>query len=105
MPASNPLGPAVIVDPFSSGMFYASAFKEVGVPVVTVLSREELPAVYIPTFHPEEYQEVIKFTGDHKPVVERLIALQPRCILPGAETGVELADELAAQVIPRMFRI
>lgn len=105
MPDSNPLGPAVIVDPFSSGMFYASAFKEAGVPVVTVLSREELPAVYIPTFHPEEYQEVIKFTGDHKPVVERLIALRPRCILPGAETGVELADELAAQVIPDVANV
>ncbi|HEY2498376.1 MAG TPA: ATP-grasp domain-containing protein [Candidatus Angelobacter sp.] len=105
MPASNPLGPAVIVDPFSSGMFYASAFKEAGVPVVTVLSREELPAVYLPTFHPEEYQEVLKFTGVHQPVVQRLLELRPRCILPGAETGVELADELAAQVTPDVANV
>jgi len=48
---------------------------------------------------------VLLFTGDHKPVVKRLLELQPRCILPGAETGVELADELAAQVTPDVANI
>ena len=105
MPRSNPDGPAVVVDPFSSGGFYAPAFKEAGVPVVTVLSRQEVHPVYLPSFHPEDFQEVIRFTGDLGPVVRRLLQLQPRCILPGTEVGVELADQLAAQVIPDVANV
>src|SRR5580765_2783967 len=105
MPRSNPNGPAVVVDPFSSGVFYAPAFKEADVPVVTVLSRQEVPAVYLPSFHPEDFQEVIQFTGDHEPVIRRLLQLQPRCILPGTEVGVELADQLAAQVTPDVANV
>ena len=105
MPASSPDRPAVIVDPFSSGTFYASAFKEAGVPVVTVLSRREILPVYLPSFHPEDFQEVIHFIDDHEPVVRRLRELQPRCILPGTEVGVELADQLAALVIPDVANV
>lgn len=105
MQVANPLGPAVIVDPFSSGMFYAPAFKAAGVPAVAVLSRKDLPAVYVPTFHPGDFEEVIEFTGDYRPVVRRLAELRPRCFLPGADTGVELADQLAAQVAPNVANI
>src|SRR5438552_8827728 len=105
MPASSPDRPAVIVDPFSSGTFYASAFKEAGVPVVTVLARREILPVYLPSFHPEDFQEVIHFIDDHEPVVRRLRELQPRCILPGTEVGVELADQLAALVIPDVANV
>lgn len=105
MPLSNTDGPAVIVDPFSSGMFYAPAFKEAGVPIVAVLSRQEILPVYLPSFHPEDFQEVIHFSGDHEPVVRRLLQLKPRCILPGTEVGVELADQLAAQVTPDVANV
>jgi biotin carboxylase len=102
MTSSSQNGPAVIVDPFSSGGFYAPAFKQAGVPVIAVLSRPEPPAVYLPSFHPEDFPEVIRFAGDHEPVVRRLRQLAPRCVLPGADSGVELADELAAQVTPEV---
>jgi len=104
-PFSNSNGPAVIVDPFSSGGLYARAFKEAGVSVAAVLSRPKPPDVYLPSFHPEDFGEVILFTGDIEPVVKRLAELSPRCILPGTETGVELADELAARLTPHMANV
>ncbi|MEU5219193.1 ATP-grasp domain-containing protein [Streptomyces sp. NPDC020807] len=98
MTLSNPTGPAVIVDPFSSGGMYAPAFKEAGVPVVAVLSGPDMPEVYRASFHPEDFPEVIVFDGDLDAVTARLRELAPRCVLPGAESGVELADLLAERV-------
>ncbi len=95
---SDPHGPAVIVDPYSSGGMLAPAFTAAGVPVVAVLSRPEVPPVYRPSYHPEDFPEVLAFDGDLAPVLRRLRELRPRCVLPGADPGVELADALAAQV-------
>jgi hypothetical protein len=94
----DPHGPAVIVDPYSSGGMLAPAFTAAGVPVVAVLSRPEVPPVYRPSYHPEDFPEVLAFDGDLGPVLRRLRELRPRCVLPGADPGVELADVLAAQV-------
>ncbi|MFE0699536.1 ATP-grasp domain-containing protein [Streptomyces sp. NPDC058872] len=91
-------GPVVIVDPFSSGGMYAAAFKDAGVPVVAVLSGPDMPEVYRASFHPEDFPELIVFDGDLDAVVSRLRRLSPRCVLPGAESGVELADLLAEQI-------
>ncbi|HET8641428.1 MAG TPA: ATP-grasp domain-containing protein [Pseudonocardiaceae bacterium] len=99
MTCSNPAGPAVIVDPYSSGVFYAPTFKEAGVPVVAVISRPEVPAVYRASYRPQDFPEVIPYDGELAPVVDRLRELAPRCVLPGTETGVELADRLAAAVV------
>jgi biotin carboxylase len=98
-------GPAVIVDPFSSGGMYAPAFLAASVPVVAVLSRPTPPPVYAPSFHPEDFSEVIAYEGDLDDVVRRVGALAPRCVLPGADSGVELADALAARVTPALANV
>lgn len=98
MTRANPDGPAVIVDPFSSGGMYAPAFREAGVPVAAVLSSPDMPEVYRASFHPEDFPEVITFDGDLDALTARLRDLGPRCVLPGAESGVELADLLAERV-------
>lgn len=98
MTLSNPDGPAVIVDPFSSGGLYAPAFTAAGVPVVAVSSRPDVLPTYLPSYHPEDFPEIVVYDGDLDPVVRRLRELRPRCILPGADSGVELADQLAAAV-------
>jgi biotin carboxylase len=99
-PPLNPKGPVIIVDPYSSGVLYAPAFTGAGVPVVAVASRRDIPEVYAASYHPEDFSEIIHFEGDYEPVVRRLRELAPRCVLPGTETGVELADILAAEVVP-----
>src|SRR4051794_21734726 len=98
--AADAARPAVIVDPYSSGMFFAPAFREAGVPSVAVLSRPEVMEVYAPSWHPEDFTEIIRYDGDLRPVLARLRELSPRCVVAGADPGVELADLLAAQVLP-----
>lgn len=100
MPRSNPNGPAVIVDPYSSGALFAPAFAAAGVPVVAVVSSPAPPAVYAASYRPEHFETILTATGGLEPLVERLRALRPRCVLPGCESGVELADVLAPRVVP-----
>ncbi|MFF4698254.1 ATP-grasp domain-containing protein [Streptomyces chattanoogensis] len=102
----NPSGsPAVIVDPFSSGGLYAPAFRTAGVPTVAVVSYPEIPPAYAGSFRPEDYDTILSWDGDEAALVERLRALRPRCVLPGAEIGVELADRLAARVVPEVANV
>ncbi|GAA3060113.1 hypothetical protein [Actinokineospora globicatena] len=89
--------PAVIVDPYTSGALFAPAFHEAGVPVVALLSSPEPPEVYAASFRPEDYAGVIVHSGDTE---RRLRELDPVCVLPGCESGVELADVLTAAVFP-----
>jgi biotin carboxylase len=91
---------AVIVDPFSSGAEYAAAFAEFGVTAVAVHSRPEPPAVYIPSYRPGDFSEIYYHEGNPDSLAARLDALQPLCVLPGADSGVELADLLAARLTP-----
>jgi len=99
MRRSDPDGPAVIVDPYSSGALFAPAFADAGVPVVAVVSSPEPPDVYAASYRPEHFTTILTATEDLGPLVEKLRALRPRCVLPGCESGVELADALAPQVV------
>lgn len=89
---------AVIVDPYSSGAFYAPAFREAGIEPVAVLSGPGPLDVYASAYRPRDFGEIIRFEGDPAPIVARLRALDPVCILSGCESGVELTDLLAPQV-------
>lgn len=96
----DPAGPAVIVDPYSSGAMYAPTLTAAGAPVVAVLSAPEPPEVYASTYRPQDFPEIIAVTGDPGRAVARLRELRPRCVLPGTESGVELADAIAPLVVP-----
>ncbi|MEN3794654.1 ATP-grasp domain-containing protein [Fulvimarina sp. MAC3] len=99
---SMPLdGPAVIVDPYSSGAFFASAFEQVGVPVIAVMSAATPPEVYAPSFRPQDFDMIlVAEEGDLSGLVDRLKSLKPRCILTGCESGVELTDAISPIVRP-----
>lgn len=105
MPFSDPHGPAVIVDPYSSGALFAPAFQDAGVPVVAVLSSPEPPEVYASSARLGDFPEIITFTGNEERVQRRLLELRPRCVLPGCESGVELADALAARIVPDVANV
>lgn len=105
MPFSNPHGPAVIVDPYSSGSIFAPAFQAAGVPVVAVLSAPEPPEVYASSARLDDFPEIIPCTGNEQDVVSRLLELRPRCVLAGCESGVELADFLSDRVVPDVANV
>jgi biotin carboxylase len=99
------LGPAVIVDPYSSGAQFAPAFHEAGVPVVAVVSAPTPPDVYAASYRPQDFDEVVTFSGDLDAVVARLSALRPCCIVTGCESGVELADAIVPRVLPEQANV
>lgn len=92
--------PAVIVDPYSSGSGLASAFRERGVACVAVRTAPEAPAPLRSTWRPQDFDAVYVFDGDLARLAAAVAAHDPRCIVAGAEPGVELADALVDAVLP-----
>lgn len=92
--------PAVIVDPYSSGAFFAPAFSLANVPVIAVVSAPKPPDIYSYSYRPDDFQRIIVATDNLSPVIKLLNALQPRCVLAGCESGVELADKIAPHIVP-----
>ena len=94
---------AVIVDPLSTGQEYGPAFRAAGVEPVAVLASPEVPEVYTASWHPENYPTILRHDGNNlRELADRLSALRPLCVIAGAETGVELADQLAPLVTPQV---
>jgi biotin carboxylase len=92
----------VIVDPYSSGNLLAPALVEVGLVPVAVVSADRPPPVFAASYQPGDFGEIITFRGEVDEVVTRLRELSPICVIPGAESGVELADRLSAVVTPEL---
>ncbi|GLY30468.1 ATP-grasp domain-containing protein [Kineosporia sp. NBRC 101731] len=93
-------GPAVIVDPYSSGALLAGEFRAAGVPVVAVLTAPQPPSVFAGTYRPDDFVDNIYSSGDDFDLTAQLRRWRPRCVLAGCDTGVELADTLAAELLP-----
>ncbi|MET0763896.1 MAG: ATP-grasp domain-containing protein [Blastococcus sp.] len=91
---------AVIVDPYSSGNMLAPEFRKAGLSPVAVTSTPEPSAVYAASYRPEDFDTIIRHHGDVATTVKALRALDPVCVVPGTECGVELADLLAPQITP-----
>ncbi len=96
----GPNGPVVIVDPYSSGAQLAPALRARGVPVVSVMSAPEPPDVYAASHRPGDFTDTLVWQGDDEAMVDALHAFAPRGIIAGCESGVELAERLAAAVVP-----
>lgn len=98
--------PAVIVDPYSSGALYASAFARVGVPVVAVMTAESPPDVYASSFRPQDFDRILVAKDDAMDdLAKQLKALDPLCILTGCESGVELTDRIIPLVLPHLANL
>ena len=90
---------AVIVDPLSTGQEYAEAFRAEGMTPVAVLSQEPNDIVRA-SWHPERYDHIHRYDGDLAALAHTLRAYHPAAIVPGAECGVPLYEELAPLVLP-----
>lgn len=97
---------AVVVDPVGTGSEYPEAFREAGVEAVAVLTAPEPIPLYRSSWHPENFRHIHVFDGDMSGhgdlagLAETLRGYRPRCLIPGSETGVELADKLVERVVP-----
>ena len=98
-------GPAVIVDPYSSGAQFAPAFREQGVPCIAVVTGPEPPPAYASSYRPADFGEILTFDGDLEGLASTLRARSPRCLIAGCESGVELAERLAPLVTPALANV
>ncbi|HVB45335.1 MAG TPA: ATP-grasp domain-containing protein [Streptosporangiaceae bacterium] len=86
-----------IVDPFSTGAHLQAEFAARGWPSVAVLSTPGIPGIFGALQHADRYLEVI--TGpDTEQVVAALRRFPVSAAIPGCETGVPFADELAERL-------
>jgi len=90
----------IIVDPLSTGQEYPAAFREAGRLPVAVLSGSEPPPAYTASWHPDDFEHVHYFTGDVQALAEELRHYAPEYLIPGAESGVELCDQLIEILVP-----
>ncbi|MBD8092942.1 ATP-grasp domain-containing protein [Pseudomonas fluorescens] len=92
---------AVIVDAYSTGAKLASKFQAEGISVLHVQSAAPIIDFYVNDFRPDDFIANVIFTGLAECVADIdqvLNGAKPMCVLAGAETGIELADLLAAEL-------
>lgn len=83
-----------IVDAYSSANAFAAAFAEKGYDCIHIQTSEETPPIYKGSEKPELFVATI-INHDFEDTLTALLELQLAAIVPGAESGVELADKLA----------
>jgi biotin carboxylase len=88
---------AAIVDPYSTGAHLQAEFAARGWPSVAVLSTPGIPRMLGAYKHADRYLEVI--TGPDADQVAAALRKYPvSAAIPGSETGVPFADELAERL-------
>jgi biotin carboxylase len=84
-----------IVDAYSTARYFAPLFHRRGYAVAHVQSAPRIPAVYAPTFRPDDFSAHVVHHGDVAATAKELAALGPAAVIPGIESGVEVADQLS----------
>lgn len=88
-------GCVAIVDAVSSGSLYAAELAKRGYDSIHVQSIDPFPPDDLPSFVPHDHIANLVFDGDLERSVRALREYAPRCVIPGAENGVRLADRLS----------
>lgn len=86
----------VLVDGYSSGSQLPLIMREHGWRCVHVRGLPNPPTYYLNTFRAEDYIDQFTFEGDVDGLVRALDRYRPSAVLPGTESGVVVADLLAA---------
>ncbi len=92
----------VIVDGYSTGMFYMPLLEKMKFPVIHVRSTSDSLDAFITEVADESikrnsafYSAFIDGTQPIERICEQLKPFNPVAVIPGCETGVELADNIA----------
>ena len=91
--------PVVIVDPLSSGIELAPAFKARGIPAIAITLKSMDWIGFGAKIQTSDFVEIIP---DQPNLVEILGKYDPIAIIPGTEEGVPLAGALATTLTPQL---
>jgi hypothetical protein len=89
----------VVVDPYSSGAMLAPVLRSAGLEPVAVTSVP-VPSSLSASFRPADFASVLSEADGRDALLHRLRRLRPVAVVPGCESGVILADILAAHLVP-----
>jgi biotin carboxylase len=90
--------PIVIVDPTSSGIELAPAFKTRGIPAIAITFKPQDWAGFGAKIQASDFIEIIP---NQPNLVEILRKFDPLAILPGTDEGVSLAEKLTQALTPK----
>ncbi|MEV4625690.1 ATP-grasp domain-containing protein [Micromonospora sp. NPDC049523] len=84
-----------IVDAYSSARFLAPIFREQGYDCVHVRSADAVNPAYQRSYRAGDFVAEIVHAGDVAETAQAVARYEPVCLIPGIESGVELADVLS----------
>ncbi|OGT21822.1 MAG: hypothetical protein A3C55_03880 [Gammaproteobacteria bacterium RIFCSPHIGHO2_02_FULL_42_13] len=84
-----------IVDGYGIGRFFAPKLNQLGYSCIHIQSTDNIPQYFINTFNPAHYIENIIYHGHLNEIYHQLKKYKIKFLIPGAEIGVELADQLS----------
>lgn len=86
--------PVVIVDPLSSGIELAPAFRARGIPCVAISSFEPRSSLgYGTSIQKQDFSEIILASSGLEEVIRKL---NPLAVIPGTDSAMALAERLSA---------
>jgi biotin carboxylase len=85
----------VIVDPYSAGAMLAEALRARGAKCIAVESSQSIPKAMRSRFNAAVFWDIIRHEGDYVRTREAVAHHRPAYVVPGGESGVELAERLA----------
>lgn len=89
----------VLADGYSSGRLLARALKAKGHRLVHVATSSEIPSCFVSSYEPTLFDFHLVWNPDQsESILSELKALETSLVLPGAESGVELADILGERL-------
>lgn len=91
--------PVVIVDPLSSGIELAPAFKARGIPAIAITLKTMERNGFGTKIQTSDFIEVIPNQAN---LIEILRKYNPLAVIPGTESGVPLAEALATCLTPQL---
>ena len=86
---------AVIVDGYSGGVHLAPEFNKRGISCLHVQSDSKIWPLVEPTFDYTPYREKLYIKDGFEALIQKLKNAEVVAVLPGTETGVELADQIS----------
>lgn len=90
--------PVVIVNPLSSGIELAPAFKARGIPAVAITFKSQVKAGFGTKIRTSDFIDTIP---DQPNLIDILKKYQAIAIIPGTEEGVPLAEHLTQSLTPK----
>ena len=87
-----------LVDPYSAGAMFAEALRARGVKCIAIESSQAMPKAMKSRFNPAVFWDIIRHENNYGQTLAAVRRHCPDFVLPGGESGVELAETLSDEL-------